>query len=308
MRRAFRITAVGLAGGALAIGVGISPSLAGTPAPGPAVASAVAPAAEEQIFDIHSTADALRAPSTARPGAATFRTTTDAQGSGTVGLARPHPGVGWDEFRTVLRKVIQNDPDDIIAGSRELESTADLLGGTVIYPGMKASFSQKLETGSYFLFDFSHIHDATPRYQTLQVSGEPAGALPQAETTLTATMDGDEPVYELSAPVRAGQPLRFVNSMPARQPAEAIVFKLEDGVTEEELVAWFDKFGDHGEFPPGEDPLGYGPGALPLTPGQAQVVDLPLQPGRHIVIDWFRDANDAVMLLKKGHYKIIEVV
>ncbi|MEV0444315.1 hypothetical protein AB0I84_03605 [Streptomyces spectabilis] len=306
MRRAIRITTIALTSGVLAIGVGIAPAGAGTPTPGPAVSSA-APVTDEQVFDIHSTAEALRAPSTARPGPATFRTTTEVQGTGSVGLARPRPGVSWDRFRTVLRKVVQNDPGAIIEGSRELESTADLLGGTVIYPGMKASFSQRLDSGTYFVFDFSRIHDQAPRYQTLRVSGRPAGVMPQPATTLTAQMEGGKPVYRLSAPVRAGQPLRFVNSMPARQPAEAIVFKLADGVTEEELVAWFAKFGDHGEFPPGEDPLGYGPGALPLSPGESQIVDLPLEPGRHVVIDWFRDADDAVMLLKRGHYKIIEV-
>ncbi|NLU68548.1 hypothetical protein [Streptomyces sp. HNM0574] len=311
MKRRPRTLAAGLAGGTLAALLAVIPASAEAPRPAPAAPAAVSAApsaASEQVLDIRSTADGLHAPSKAAPGAVTFRTTTEAEGSGSVGLARLHPGVSWDRFRTVLRKVIQNNPDDIIEGSRELEGTADLLGGTVIWPGMKAEFSQKLEPGTYYLFDFNHIHDAQPRYQTLTVEGAPQGELPKTSTTLTAKMSADgKPVYDLAGEVRAGQPLTFTNAMPARQPAEAIVFKLEDGVTEEELVAWFDKFGDHGEFPPGPDPLGYGPGALPLSPGESQVVKLPLSPGRHIVIDWFRDANDAVMLLKKGHYKIFQV-
>ncbi|MCF2436247.1 hypothetical protein LV779_25475 [Streptomyces thinghirensis] len=88
--------------------------------------------------------------------------------------------------------------------------------------------------------------------------------------------------------------------MPVGQPAEAIFFPVPDGVTEEELVAWFDKFGDSGQFPEDPGPLGEGPGGLPMSAGVSSVLQLPLQPGRYVIIDWLSDAQDGRMLLKKG--------
>ncbi|SFL85036.1 hypothetical protein [Streptomyces pini] len=262
---------------------------------------------DSRVLEIHSTADGMSAPSTATPGPTTFRTTTTQDFTGWVGLARPHEGVPWEELRAAIGKVISTDPEAIISGSGELEAAGTLLGGTVVYPDLPASFTQILRPGTYFLFDYHHVNSPEPRVQRLVVSGAFSGRVPSASATLTATMDGGEPRFTVSGTVRAGRPILFRNHMPARQLAEAVVFPLEEGVTEEDLVAWFDQFGDHGRFPDDPGPLGNGPGALPLSPGHSQVVELPLEPGPHVVINWFKDAEDGVMFLKKGQYKIFEV-
>lgn len=294
-------------GGVLLAALGVAPAVAEPAHTAPAAAVSSVDAADSRTLEIHSTEEGLTAPSTAAPGPTTFRTTTDVEFTGWVGLARPKDGASWEELRAAIGKVISTDPDAIITGSKELDEAGELLGGTVIYPDLPASFTQTLKPGTYYLFDYHHVNSDPPRVQKLKVSGEPSGNTPAPSATLTAeTVDG-KPRFTVSGTVRAGQPLRFRNAMPQRQLAEAVVFPLEDGVTEEDLKAWFDKFGDHGAFPDDPGPLGNGPGALPLSPGASQVLQLPLKPGRHVVINWFKDADDAVMFLKKGQYKIIEV-
>ncbi|MCH0542319.1 hypothetical protein I3F58_22755 [Streptomyces sp. MUM 203J] len=276
-------------------------------APPPAVRAAAEHTAGVRTVSVSSTATSLHAPATLAPGIVTFRTTTTDTASGWIGLARPRPGVTWEQFRSTLMKIINAHGPDIVEGSEEMLSTADLLGGTVIYPDRPATFTQKLNPGRYFLFDYRHIRDAQPRYRTLAVEGRPHGSAPGVGAVVTARMTEGAPRYEVTGTVRAGRPLLFRNAMPEGQPAEAIFFPLPDGVTEEELVAWFDKFGDSGRFPEDPGPLGEGPGGLPMSSGVSSVLRLPLQPGRYVIIDWLSSAEDGRMLLKQGHYEIIRV-
>ncbi|MFE1029937.1 hypothetical protein ACFW5I_36305 [Streptomyces sp. NPDC058818] len=303
---------IGIALGALLTTALTVPAAAqASPAEAKAPRAAVAAAAEEsagvRTVDVSSTVTTLDAPSTIRGGTVRFRTTTTDAASGWIGLARPRPGVTWEQFRTTLMKIINANGPDIIEGSEEMLSTADLLGGTVIYPDQPAAFTQRLSPGRYFLFDYKHIRDAQPRYRTLDVTGWAPGSAPAAHAVVTAKLVDGAPRYEVTGTVKAGRPLVFRNSMPVGQPAEAIFFPVPDGVTEEELVAWFDKFGDSGQFPEDPGPLGEGPGGLPMSAGVSSVLQLPLQPGRYVIIDWLSDAQDGRMLLKKGHYEIIQV-
>ncbi|WP_455354472.1 hypothetical protein [Streptomyces sp. SYSU K217416] len=284
---------------------------AATPVAAPRTTTAAAPAPAEtagvRTLDVRSTATALYAPSGTAPGTVTFRTTTTDTASGWIGLARPRDGVTWEQFHATLMKIINANGPDIIEGSREMLTTGELLGGTVIYPDQPAAFTQKLTPGRYFLFDYKHIRDTEPRYRTLTVGGPAYGTAPAYTAAVTAKLIDGAPRYEVTGTVKAGRPLLFRNLMPTGQPAEAIFFPLPDGVTEEELVAWFDKFGDSGQFPEDPGPLGEGPGGLPMSSGVSSVLQLPLQPGRYVIIDWLSDAQDGRMLLKKGHYEIIQV-
>ncbi|MEG3631663.1 hypothetical protein [Streptomyces poriticola] len=296
---------------ALAVGALLATAVTGPAAARPAGdvrgVSRVAEAGAQRTVDVTSTATGLQAPATLAPGTVTFRTTTTVDGSGWIGLARPRPGVSWDRFRTTLLKIINADGPDIIEGSEQMRTTGVLLGGTVIYPDQPASFTQRLRPGRYFLFDYKHIRDAQPRHRTLTVSGTADGTAPRATAAVTAKLIDGRPRYEVTGTVTAGRPLVFRNSMPEGQPAEAIFFPLEDHVTEEDLLAWFAEFGDSGQFPEDPGPLGEGPGGLPMSAGVSSVLQLPLTPGRYVIIDWLSDAEDGRMLLKKGHYEIIQV-
>ncbi|MFF0484198.1 hypothetical protein [Streptomyces sp. NPDC004435] len=294
-------------------------ALTATAGPAPAVAAsapapaAVAPAPDgrsAQVLDIRSSAEGLSAPATARPGNVTFRVTTTDPASGWVSLVRPKPGVTFEEFRSSLLKIINHTAPDIIEGSAELRDRAELLGGTVIHPNLPASFSKTLTPGTYWFFDYQNIRNAQPRFATLTVGGAPATApRPVPTASLTGRLVDGRPVWDLQGTVRAGRPLVFRNAMPAGQNIEAIFFRLAEDTTEEDLKAYIAEFGDHGKFPDhsGALDLAQGTGGLPMNSGESSVLNLTLQPGRYAVVDFFVDANDGTIFIKRGHWKIFEV-
>lgn len=284
--------------------------MAAPPAVAQPPAVARQPAHGERALHIRSTATTLVAPATATPGPVTFHAATTAEGSGWVGLARLRDGVTWEQFRAALRDTISTDRAAIISGSRQLASRADLLGGVVIAPGRDARFTQWLHPGTYLLFDYLDVTAAPqPRYSFLTVAGSPAGQALTPTATLVSTWATDTgPRFRLTGTVRAGQPLAFVNAM-AGQFNEAVFFRLDDDVDETDLEAYFQLFTDSGQWPdvpwPFAEDRGFG--CLPLSPGKHSVIQGPLRAGRYVVVNWLKDADDGVIFVKKGHYKIIEV-
>lgn len=252
---------------------------------------------------------ALDAPDSAAAGRVTFDvTTTDAEG-GWIGLARPHQGVAWETFRSALRRTVSTHGPDIVAGSADLHASADLLGGTVVHPGLDASFTQRLSPGVYWLFDYARLDDPTATPHTLRAEGPEGGAEPRPAATLTARQTDGVPRFTLRGTATEGKPLRFTNAMPSGQTTEAIFFRLDDGVTDRALKAYFDSFGDHGQFPGAQAPfeLNVGTGSLPVHAGSTTVLRLPLRQGRYVVVDWMKSARDGLSLVKQGQYAVVEV-
>ncbi|MFJ9982344.1 hypothetical protein [Streptomyces cyaneofuscatus] len=252
---------------------------------------------------------ALDAPDSAAAGRVTFDvTTTDAEG-GWIGLARPHQGVAWETFRSALRRTVGTHGPDIVAGSADLHAAADLLGGTVVHPGLDASFTQRLSPGVHWLFDYARLDDPTATPHTLRAEGPEGGAEPRPAATLTARQTDGVPRITLRGTATEGKPLRFTNAMPSGQTTEAIFFRLDDGVTDRALKAYFDSFGDHGQFSDAQAPfeLNRGTGSLPVHAGSTTVLRLPLRQGRYVVVDWMKSARDGLSLAKQGQYAVVEV-
>ncbi|MGW0394718.1 hypothetical protein ACWDYJ_28290 [Streptomyces sp. NPDC003042] len=293
---------------ALAATTGIAPAAAQEVVPRtPAVEEA---AARRQVLDISSSAERLQVPATARPGITTFRVTTTDPKSGWVSLVRPKPGVTFEEFRSSLLKIINHTGPDIIEGSAELRERAEIIGGTVIHPNLPASFTKVLEPGTYWYFDYQSIRDANPRHGVLSVSGPVVTApAPAPSAVLTGRMVEGQPHWDLEGQVKAGRPILFRNAMPTDQNIEAIFFRLEDDVTEEDLKAYIDEFSDNGQFPDhsGALDLAQGTGGLPMNSGQSSLLELTLRPGRYAVVDFFVDAKEGTIFIKRGHWKIFEV-
>lgn len=295
---------------ALTATTGLTPAAA-QPAPPSAVpvAGEAAPA-PAQVLEITSSATGLSVPATARPGVTTFRVTTTDPRAGWVSLVRPKPGVTFEEFRSALLKIINHTGPDIIQGSAELRERAELIGGTVIHPNMPASFTKTLEPGTYWYFDYQSIRDANPRHGVIDVSGRRStGPAPVPSAVLTGRMVGGQPHWDLDGTVKAGRPVLFRNAMPKDQNIEAIFFRLADDVTEEDLKAYIAEFSDNGEFPDhsGALDLEQGTGGLPMNSGQSSLLELSFQPGRYAVVDFFVDAKEGTIFIKRGHWKIFEV-
>ncbi|WP_152552017.1 hypothetical protein [Actinokineospora spheciospongiae] len=244
-------------------------------------------------------------------GAVTFQVSTTDSKSGWVGLVKLHQGVTWESFRDTYRKLASTDPAAILDGSTRVQADATLLGGVQTKVGQPGTFVQVLAPGQYTLFDHMDFRYgvAQPRHEVLTVSGTPSGTTPTASGTLTAKdVPGEGPRFVVTGTPTVGQPLRFVNAMPG-QANEAILFPLLPDVTDADLAAWVAKFTDHGVWPTDPPPFAEPEpaGLLPISPGQSVTATPPLHPGRYIAICWMKDADDAIMLLKKGMYEVFEV-
>ncbi|MFF2703458.1 hypothetical protein ACFVUQ_34480 [Streptomyces cyaneofuscatus] len=252
---------------------------------------------------------ALEAPDRAPAGQVTFDVATTDPDGGWIGVARPHQGVAWETFRSALRRTVSTHGPDIVAGSADLHAAADLLGGTVVHPGLDASFTQRLRPGTHWLFDYARLDDPAATPHTLRVEGPKGGAEPQPTATLTARQTGAGPRFTLRGTPTEGKPLRFTNAMPSGQTAEAIFFRLDDGVTDRALRTYFGSFGDHGQFPhtPAPFELDRGTGSLPVHAASTTVLRLPLRQGRYVVVDWMKGARDGLSLAKQGQYTVVEV-
>ncbi|MEU2283771.1 hypothetical protein ABZ614_17865 [Streptomyces sp. NPDC013178] len=302
-RRTLR-TATALAGAALLLAGVQGPAVA---APSPAGPTTAATAETSHTVELTSTAEALTAPATTRPGLTTFHASTTQAGKGWIGLARLKDGKSWDDFRDVLSRALSNTPSDVPQGAKDLDDTATLLGGLVIHPGQPGSFTQRLQPGTYLLFDYLTVGDAQPRHRPLTVTGDAVdqGLAPTA-TIVSRNVPGAGPRFEIRGALRAGRPLRYVNEIPG-QVNELLFVKIADGTTEADLRAYFASMPDDGTFPPNSPFTSVSLGSLHLSTGRSSVVQVPLERDRYAAITWSKDATDGIKLVKKGLFTIVDV-
>lgn len=266
---------------------------------------------DTELLTIMSTDRGLTAPAAATPGPTTFISRTNAEGAGWVGLARLTPGTDWPTFRRHVRDTVSDDADRIVAGSAALGGCATLLSGAVIHPGMPGTFTVELTPGPHVLFDYpAAAGTGEPRYQLLDASGEADGQMPVASGTIRAERTGDgRPGYAVLGTPTVGRPLTFTNVMPGGQFVEAVIFPIADGVDESDIGAYFDAFRDYSSEWPAAAPfdLNAGCGFLPLSPGRSVTNMLPARAGRHVVVNWMKDAADGIRLAKRGQYRILTI-
>ncbi|MDR3081391.1 MAG: hypothetical protein LBV60_10785 [Streptomyces sp.] len=307
LRRPRALWAAAVAGALLAVA---TPAATAPAVADPVVESAAVEASEPQILDIKASGEGIQIPTAARPGQVTFRVSTTDPKTGWVALVRPRAGVTFEQFRSSLLKIINHTSADIIEGSAELRERAELLGGTVIHPDLPASFTKNLAPGTYWFFDYQTIRNENPWHSVLTVGGEPStAAAPTPSAVLTATMTDGQPVWDLQGSVTPGRPILYRNSFPEDQNAEAVFFRLAEDTTEEDLKAYINEFSDSGQFPDhsGALDLERGTGGLPMNAGETSLLQLTLEPGRYAVVDFFVDATDGTIFIKRGHWKIFEV-
>jgi hypothetical protein len=288
--------------------------LAGLQGPALAAPSAAVPerrtagtAEASHMVELSSTSEGFTAPASTRPGLTTFRASTTQQGKGWIGLARPKDGKGWDDLLDALSRALSNTPSDVPQGAKDLDDTASLLGGLVIHPGQPGSFTQRLYPGTYLLFDYLAAGDAEPRYRWLTVTGDAVDqGLTPTGTVVAKNVPGVGPRFEVRGTLRAGRPLRYVNSIPG-QVNELLFVQIKEGTTEADLKAYFDALPDDGTLPPNSPLTSVSLGSLHLSTGVSSVVQVPLERGRYAAITWSKDATDGIKLVKKGLFAIVDV-
>jgi uncharacterized cupredoxin-like copper-binding protein len=110
-----------------------------------------------------------------------------------------------------------------------------------------------------------------------------ARTMPASDLTLTLT----NYAFAFSTPPTAGQhAIRIVNN--GTQPHEAVLFRLEEGETGEDIFKWV---GDGFQGPPPGTPLG---GIGPEAPGKENTLLVNLSAGDYALICFFPDAGDGI--------------
>jgi uncharacterized cupredoxin-like copper-binding protein len=125
-------------------------------------------------------------------------------------------------------------------------------------------------------------------------AGAPEVAAPDLTLTLT------DYAFALSHPLRSGTHRVRVTTT-GRQPHEFVLFRLGEGKTSGDILAWFEG-GQEG--PPPAMPVG---GVVGLAPGEENEITLTLEPGRYSFLCFLPDATDGAPHFAHGMIQDYEV-
>lgn len=212
--------------------------------------------------------------------------------AGVVELTLENTG-GEDHQLNLFRLGEDQDPASVLASLEvdDLSFTAegDFVGGPNGVPsGEIGTVVSEVAAGTYVAFcAIPSPSDGVPHYAkgmvtTFEVAGDaPAGAaLPDAEGEIAIAADG----YGL--PDGFDGAGRFTVTNDAPYPTELALFRLQEGRTQDDLVAFLG-----GSAPPGPPPFvpGVGGGVSALGPGDSSVVELDLPPGSYVFLSFLPD-------------------
>jgi hypothetical protein len=273
-------------------------------------------AAGGEPLEIVTGEDGFTYPTVAPPGPVTFETVSTSMTTGFVGLARLRDGYEEATFRELLRTIFSSqDPKETIRATHELMAASQLFGGAAVHPGITSHFTSELKPGRYLLLEYRDFQSDLGRnpppgqeyVRTLTVPEKGASVAdasggPRCTATLRALHTREGPRFVLRGRVRAGRPLRYVNSVPD-QPDEAIIYRVEDdAVTREDVQAFFDGATHTPPFSI-KAPLG----TPPLSPGENVTLTMPTEPGRYVAVSWVGSVEDAKPMAQHGQHLLFHV-
>lgn len=239
---------------------------------------APAEAAGPQVLEVATADYAFTAPDSVAAGWVTMRMTAGGNEFHHVQVVRLDEGHTVQELMAEMGKGEGAPPP----------SWARMVGGANgADPGATVETSMLLEPGNYALICMIPAADGMPHFakgmvRPLTVTGTATGAtVPTADVTLTMT--GGH--FEMSGPVAAGMRTIRVENTDA-MPHEAILIKLVDGASAQNLVDWL--LGGMQGPPPGS---GRG-GTVALEQGAWNIVHADLTPGNYAVVDFLPHPAD----------------
>ena len=172
-------------------------------------------------------------------------------------------------------------------------------GPNVILPGMEARASVVLRAGGYawvcWLGAGESSHVAQGMVHGMTVEGAGGGELPRP-TALVRLSDYD---FAIDPPLSAGNHVIRVRNT-ASQPHELVLVRLQPGRTAEDLLAWLETE----EGPPPGMPIG---GVVGLAQGEANNIEVTLEPGAYALLCFVPDRTDGRPHVMHGMAKTIMV-
>lgn len=212
--------------------------------------------------------------------------------AGVVELTLENAG-GEDHQLSLLRLGEGQDPDAVVAALADGDLSFTAQGTYVGAPngvssGETGTVVSDVEPGTYVAFcAIPSPSDGVAHYRkgmlaTFEVAGDAAatGDLPAADGEITISTDG------YGVPDDFTGSGRFTVSNEAPFPSELSVFRLQEGRTQDDVVAFLS-----GSAPPGPPPFvpGVGGGVSALPEDASSVVELDLAPGSYVFLSFVPD-------------------
>jgi plastocyanin len=198
-------------------------------------------------------------------------------------------------------------PDDFFAsfekvmtGEAPIPDWLSFPGGIAGIPGgQSASAVLDLEPGNFLVLSLEEAPgsdqvDAERGMVHMLTVTEPEGPAAEVpETDMTVSMNDFS--FAPSANLKAGpQMIKFENK--GKQPHEAVVMRLAEGVTADDFV----EMASADEWPDGPPPVTAAGGGAPLDPGGTSYVSMDLEPGKYMVICYVPDPEGGMPHFAKG--------
>ncbi|MFI6823849.1 hypothetical protein ACIBJE_23345 [Micromonospora sp. NPDC050187] len=290
----------------LLLGGAAGAALAGLSVAAPAKA-APAPATRPAPVDIVIHPDSFTAPSQLRGGTITFRVSTPEPGGRSLLLVKLRPGVSLDRFLAALAATSAQTPAERAAAEREVMACAENLGGAVVTPDSRVSFTQFVLPGTYHLVNYDYTSaTAVPQVQQLTVTGLSAPRFPDIDDYVLHRERNDSVSFLVpSRKLKATGEHLVVNT--TRHTNEAVLSRLVPGATAEDVAEYFETI-RNGQWP-SESPLATPPvGLAPLSAGQKAIVRTELPPGSYLLYSWAANAETGHPRASEGLYRLITLV
>lgn len=240
---------------------------------------------------------AFSAPEGLTAGAARFNLDNNGDEPHHVQVVRLNDGATMEDVQAALQS---ENPE------AALFQVVTPVGGTgVVDPGGESNMDAiiDLTEGEHLLMCFisgasGAPHLAQGMLQPFTV-GAAEGEAPEPPAA-DATVTGVDFAFEVDS-IPADGVVEFVNGSEG-QLHEMNVFRLAEGATQEDAVAFFD-----GEAPPGPPPFSGQGGIQAIAPGASQVGDADLEPGEYVLFCAIPDPSDGVPHYKKGMVTTVTV-
>ncbi|WDZ82164.1 hypothetical protein [Micromonospora cathayae] len=289
----------------LLLGTAAGATLAGlsVAAPAQAAVSTTVPTTVDIV--IHP--DSFTAPSQLRGGSVTFRVSTPEPGGRSLLLVKLRSGVSLDRYLTALAATSAWDPADRAAAERELEACAENLGGAVVTPDSRVSFTQFLLPGTYHLVNFDYTSaTAVPQVKPVTVTGLGTPRFPDVDDyVLHRERNGTASFLLPNRKLRATGEHLVVNT--TRHNNEAVLSRLADGATAEDVAVYFEAI-KNGQWPT-ESPVTTMPvGLAPISGGQKAIVRTELPAGAYLLYSYATNPVTGHARATEGMYRLVTLV
>ncbi len=258
-----------------------------------------------EVIDVVLEPDALDVPEEVPCGVVTFRVTTPAPAGRSLLLVRLAEGVTVDHYLQLLRGTGTQDPRERAEAARAVSAAAHNLGGAVVAANAPAGFSQVLSSGAYLLVNYGYAGGGPPTVREIRAGGRRWARYPHAPGVIAHRSTSSGAEFSAWGRLSARGRITVVNT--TGTPQEAMICRVQDGTTSEDVHAYFDAL-RQGQQPPVQPILGRPVGMAPLGADQWGLLHTEFTPGPHVVFSFTVNHETGLNHALEGMFRLIDLV